>query len=87
MIITQKLHGTSGRFGFVEVKIKKSLIDRIFNRQRYKYDYVAGSRRSIKDGVLDGFYNSDVWNDKLKEIKHLIPKDTILYGEIIGYVK
>lgn len=94
VIITQKLHWTSWRFGYVKVRRQLWWIERILrkiwvNINEVEYDYIAGSRRVIKDTKADKqfqhFYDSDVWNEVLERIKPLIPKDYIIYWEIIWW--
>ena len=94
IIITQKLHGTSVRLSNLEVKIRPTLIDKILRKKRCEYDYLAWSRRVIKDlksdKVFQHYYNVEEWNldiynKALNEIKDKIPKDTIIYGELVGY--
>ena len=94
--ITQKLHGTSGRFGNILVKKELKWWERLFkkigvNIVDTEYDFIAGSRRVIKDPKTENsynhYYNSDIWNQWLERIKHLIPKDYIFYGEIIGWTE
>lgn len=93
IIVTQKLHGTSGRFGNVRVTNKPTLKDKIahfFGYQKEEYDYIAGSRKVIKDTKSDKefehFYEDDIWNQALERIKTSIPKDTIIFAEIIGWI-
>lgn len=95
---TQKLHGTSARFANQKVlKYKKptffSKVKSFFGfspKEKYEYDCIAGSRKVIKDiKVNDGhnhYYEVDLWNEWLERIKYVIPKNVILYGEIIGWV-
>ena len=50
--ITLKMHGTSGRTGYLPClkKTKRSLLDRILGRHGkdiYDYDYVTGTRRTV----------------------------------------
>jgi hypothetical protein len=91
--VTVKLHGSSGRFGNVLVRKELTLREKFLiyigvDINEKVYDYVAGSRRVIKEGIKDThFYTSDIWNDMLEDIKERIPKDYILYGEIIGWTK
>jgi hypothetical protein len=49
---------------------------------------IAASRRVIKLIDLDetGYYDLDIWNQELEKIAHLIPKNWVIYGEIIGWV-
>lgn len=48
---------------------------------------IAGSRRVVKmEGYSNThYYDSDIWNQKLSEIGHLIPKNWVIYGELIGW--
>lgn len=89
---TQKLHGTSGRFGHIKVRRATNFIENILKKfgiaiDEYEYDYIAGSRRVVKDAKVDkehsGYYASDLWNKVLAEYKDRIPKNWIIYGEII----
>lgn len=93
--VTQKLHGTSGRWGHIPVKRKLTWIERLAKFfgakvQEIEYDYIAGSRRVVKDPATNRnhvhYYKDDIWNEYLNKISHSIPKNYIIYGEIIGYV-
>jgi hypothetical protein len=93
VIVTQKLHGTSGRFGYVRVTNKPTWKDKVANYFGYhkeEYDYIAGSRKVIKDTKSDKefehFYADDIWNQALERIKTSIPKDTMIFAEIIGWI-
>jgi len=93
VIVTQKLHGTSGRFGNVRVTNKPTWKDKVANYFGYskeEYDYIAGSRKVIKDTKSDKefehFYSDDIWNQALERIKTSIPKDTMIFAEIIGWI-
>ena len=98
IIVTNKTHGTSGRFANLSVRRKLSTIERWLKWfgvkvQEEEYDTIAGSRRVVKDTKAEKINNNyygdgehnDVWNLHLKEIGHLIPKDWIIYGEIVGW--
>lgn len=91
IVVTSKLHGTSARFGNQLLDRPKSIFEKAlsllgFNIQTKEYNTIAGTRRVIKDKIShDSFYKHDVWLDHLSKIKHLIPKNWILYGEIIGW--
>lgn len=94
VIVTQKLHGTSARFTNQAVARKLSLLERIaklvgVSVNVREYDTLAGSRRVIKDVKANSshehYYTVDLWNQWLKKIEHVIPKNWVLYGEIIGY--
>lgn len=94
IIVTQKLHGTSGRFTNQRVLRKLTWKDKLakwfgVSVNEYEYDSLAGSRRVIKDIKAEKdnvhFYGNDLWNEWLEKIKHVIPKNWVLYGEIVGY--
>lgn len=89
--LTLKMHGTSGRTGFLPVlKTKRTFLDKMFHRHGtdyYEYDYVTGTRRVVLDGVRKtGYYDSDEWRlamaDKFANKLH---KGEIVYYEIVGY--
>ncbi len=94
--VTEKLHGTSVRAGYVPVARKLSWLERMAKRfgvkvQETEYDFVVGSRNVIKDvnntEYRQDFYGSDVHSVVAKQhLEGLLPKDAIVYGEIIGYV-
>lgn len=92
MVITQKLHGTSGRWGRVPVARKLSWLERLAKRlgvrvQEQEFKLVSGSRKVIK-GVVEGqnhFYGTDIWSEYGERIGDLIPEGFIVYGEIIGW--
>ena len=93
LIVTQKLHGTSGRFGRVPVRRELKWYERLAAKlgvqvKDYELDVLAGSRKVIKDPkstTQNHFYKHDVWNDMLEGIERLIPEGYILYGEIVGF--
>lgn len=95
VIVTAKIHGSSARFANTVVKRQLTWKERVakffgIKVQEHEYDTLAGSRRVVKDlkGTQDfeHYYDKDIWNSHLEKIQHLIPKNWILYGEIIGWV-
>jgi len=64
-----------------------SFLKRISKRKDvYTWKLLAGSRTVVKDSIANqGYYKHDIWNDTLDKIGHLIPKNWIIYGELIGY--
>lgn len=95
IIVTQKLHWTSVRLWYVETKIKPTKMDKLLRReQKTEYDYLAWSRRVIKDLKSDKKFEHyyathpwelDIYNKALEEVKATIPKDVMYYAEIIWY--
>lgn len=92
--VTQKLHGTSVRISNIPVAKKMSWKDKIAKKlgisvSGHEYDYVYGSRRVVKDindPDKNHFYSTDLWSEVGNRVKDSVPKNYILYGEIIGWV-
>ncbi len=95
LIITAKLHGTSVRLANTLVKRKLSFRDRIAKRfgvtvKDQEYDYIAGSRRVIKDpqdSDHNHFYKTDVWTETLEHVRGMLPESFIVYGELVGWTR
>lgn len=93
VIVTQKLHGTSGRWGRVPVLRVKGRVERFinwlgFDTPTHQHEFVSGSRKVIKDPKNAGqnhFYKYDLWTEFGETIAHLIPDGFIVYGELIGW--
>lgn len=93
IIVTQKLHGTSVRIANTIVKRKKTIRDHVFGFlgakiQEFEFDYVFGSRKVIKDIYNPDhqhYYSEDIWSTEGKKLKGLLPKNFVVYGELIGY--
>lgn len=82
--ITEKLHGTSGRFGYVPVERQLRWWERLLQRlgvkiQTTEYTYVNGSRRVILSETKDFRWQAA----KLFEGK--LHKNEIVYFEIVGF--
>ncbi len=93
--VTQKLHGTSIRIGHVQVKRKLSWLEKVARRfgvkvQETEYDYVFGSRNVIKDPrnpfLTNAFYGTDIYSQVGANLGGLVPKDYVIYGELVGWV-
>ena len=94
IIVTQKLHGTSLRVGNVLVHRQFTRIERFLNRffnlrlEKTEYDYLYGTRRSIKDPKeisSVGYYGTNLWAVAGEQIEAVLPKGWVLYAEIIGW--
>lgn len=93
LIITQKLHGTSVRLANTIVKRQLKWYEKVAQKLGVKvadheYDLVAGSKKVIKDPNNPNqqhFYGSDVWTDALEDFGQKIPKNHIVYGELVGF--
>lgn len=94
LIITQKLHGTSVRLANTVVKRQLTWIEKLAQKlgiavRDHDYDLVAGSRKVIKDPNnprQDHYYKKDVYTEALLEYGDVIPKNHVIYGELVGFV-
>lgn len=94
VIVTQKLHGTSIRIGHTLVKRKLTWRDKVAKLLGVKvpeteWAYVYGSRNVVKDPDNPSghdFYGSDLYSQIGSQLKGLLPKGFIAYGEVIGWV-
>lgn len=92
--VTQKLHGTSIRFGRTVVKRQLSWWERLLVKWGVKiadheYDLIAGSRKVIKDPksvTQNHHYGVDLWTSEAVKYADLIPSNVVVYGELIGWV-
>lgn len=94
LIVTQKLHGTSVRLANTVVKRQLTKRERFAKKflgakiKDHEYDLVAGSRKVIKDPnnpEQAHFYGEDVWTESLADFGDNIPKNHVIYGELVGY--
>lgn len=96
VVVTQKLHGTSGRWGKVPVERTLSWKDKLAQRfgievSKTKHQLVSGSRMVVKsiDGTLEegkqNFHLDDLWTRWGERLHDLIPENFIVYGELIGW--
>ena len=89
--LTLKMHGTSGRTGYLPlVHTKRSLFDKIFGRhgKDYKeYGYITGTRRVVLDGKRNGgFYDSDDFRHAMSaKFEGKLRKGEVVYYEIVGF--
>lgn len=96
VVITTKLHGTSERIGVVPTQRKLSWKDKIAKWfgvavQTEKYDYVVGSRHTVKSvgfKELKGkehFYKTDLWSKVGQEyFEGRLNQNELVYFEVIG---
>lgn len=98
VIITEKLHGTSCRCGYLPATQKWNIFERIWALlsgvllPRFQYKFVVGSRRvvkSIEGESLKGkehFYKHDLWTEISKnKFEGKLRKGESVYFEIVGY--
>lgn len=100
--VTQKIHGTSVRYGRVQVPVLLTRWQRVLRWagakiQDSEYAFVVGSRKVIKsvvrgesaqpNGNADHFYATDIWSEEGKKYADLIPDGIVVFGELIGWTK
>jgi hypothetical protein len=89
--LTLKMHGTSGRTGYLPlVHTKRSWLDKLFHRhgKDYKeYGYITGTRRVVLDGKRSGgFYDSDDFRMAMAaKFENKLHKGEVVYYEIVGF--
>ena len=95
------VHNSSARVANTIVKRKLSWLERLLQRigvrvQDTEFDVIGGSRKVIKDptnpnqqhwyGSQDGEFNGDIWTHAAQRFGSVIPKNVILYGELVGWL-
>ena len=91
--VTQKLHGTSIRVGHTIVKKKLNWLHRFAGllgvpTQQTEHAYIYGSRKVIKDAEnpdQNHFYSEDIWTSQGQKLKGLLPKNYLVYAELVGW--
>ena len=89
--LTLKMHGTSGRTGYLPlIHTKQSWFDKLFHRhgKDYKeYGYITGTRRVVLDGKRSGgFYASDDFREAMAaKFEGKLHKGETVYYEIVGF--
>lgn len=89
--LTLKMHGTSGRTGYLPlVHVKQTWFDKLFHRpgKEYKeYGYITGTRRVVLDGKrTGGFYDSDDFREAMAtKFDGKLRKGEVVYYEIVGF--
>lgn len=88
--ITQKLHGTSVILGHTYVSKELTRLQRFLSKflsisTSREMGYLASSRRVIKtkNTSANHYYGSDIWSECLRRYEQQIPKNYLIYGEII----
>lgn len=89
--LTLKMHGTSGRTGYLPLlHIKRTWFDKLFHRHGknyYEYGYVTGTRRVVlKEGRKGGYYESDDFRHAMAaKFEGKLRKGEVVYYEIVGF--
>lgn len=88
IVITEKVHGTSHRFGYVLDKVEQKWWERLLRRPpKREYTYMSGSRRVILRGQKeDSFYTDESFRDKACEpFVDNLHKGEVVFFEIVGW--
>lgn len=101
IIITEKEHGTSVRYGNVAVNGEYTFLQRVgnffkgkgFHKSWYDYKYVLGTRRAILENQKDsdyefkgGYYGSgEPYSVAARKLFNRLKTDEIVYGEMVGF--
>ena len=89
--LTLKMHGTSGRTGYLPlVHTKQTWLDKLFHRHGkdyMEYGYITGTRRVVLDGKrTGGFYDSDDFRQAMAtKFEGKLRKGEVVYYEIVGF--
>ena len=91
--LTLKMHGTSGRTGYLPLRKEKPLnwFQKLFKKQPdfyYEYGYVPGPRRVVLDDTHDGgYYDDNSFRLRMAEkFEGKLHKGETVYYEIVGFV-
>ena len=89
--LTLKMHGTSGRTGYLPLlHTKQTWFDKLFHRHGkdyMEYGYITGTRRVVLDGKRSGgFYDSDDFRMAMAaKFENKLRKGEVVYYEIVGF--
>ena len=91
--LTLKMHGTSGRTGYLPLRKEKPLnwFRKLFKKHPdiyYEYGYVTGTRRVVLDNTHDGgYYDDNSFRLRMAEkFEGKLHKGETVYYEIVGFV-
>lgn len=90
--LTLKMHGTSGRTGYLPLtKYKQSWLDKLLKKpgkQYREYGYVTGTRRTVLDEKhTGGFYEDNEFRRVVATMfEGKLRKGEVAYYEIVGFV-
>lgn len=99
VVVTQKLHGTSVRYGNVPVLRTKGFIERLVNKLGFptletEHKFVVGSRTVVKsidlsaeEGKEHYYGDGDIWTKYADDhnLKDVIPAGYLVFGELVGW--
>lgn len=85
--LTLKMHGTSGRTGYLPLLQPRTLWDKILRRTRKEYGYVSGTRRVVLDEEhTGGFYEDNTFRRYMAaKFENKLHRGETAYYEIVGF--
>ena len=85
--LTLKMHGTSGRTGYLPLLHPRTLWDKILRRTRKEYGYVSGTRRVVLDEEhTGGFYEDNTFRHYMAaKFENKLHRGETAYYEIVGF--
>lgn len=99
VVVTQKLHGTSVRYGNVLVRRDLKWYEKLLVKfgvpiRDREYQFVVGSRTVVKsidgdtpDGKNHYYGDTDIWTHYAyaNNLQHVIPQGYLVFGELVGW--
>jgi len=91
IIITEKLHGTSGRIGYVKVERDLSWLEKILDKfgipiEKYEWKYMNGTRRVVLEESTKNQYHDPSIREKAFDLfRNKLKKGETIYFEIVGF--
>jgi RNA ligase (TIGR02306 family) len=91
--ITEKLHGTSGRYAYVKdkVEVKRTWKQKLLRRPQldfYEWKFLVGTRNMILADGAEGYHGKeDFRRNVVSHIPQLMKKGEVIYGEIVGFTE
>lgn len=87
LVITEKLHGTSGRTGYVPYKMQTTWLDKLFGwvgvERPRKYGVVSGTRQTIL--AENPYHANDNYRKQAHELlRPFLQRGQVVYYEIVG---
>lgn len=89
--LTLKMHGTSGRTGYLPLlNTKRTWFDKLLRRHGkdyFEYGYVTGTRRVVLNAThTGGFYDNNSFREEMaKKFEGKLRKGEVAYYEIVGF--
>ena len=89
--ISLKMHGTSQRTAYLPVLkgYKRTFMDKLFRREGtpiYEYDLITGTRRTVIEDTVGGYYGSNEFRmPHAEQFRGKLWKGETVYYEVVGF--